>query len=98
MAKKRQPRYKKFIGFIYVGIAAILIYTVGTNTYRVFEQQQKYNQLEARKSKLEDEKKALAKTIDLLSDEDYVVRYARENYIFSKEGEEVVRLPESKKK
>ena len=40
------------------------------------------------------EKKSLSKEIELLSDDDYVTRYARDNYIFSKDGEEVVKLPE----
>jgi len=39
----------------------------------------------------------LKKEVSLLNDDDYVVRYAREHYIFSKDGEEVATLPETKK-
>lgn len=96
MAKSRQPKYKKFLGFIYVGISAVLIYTLTISVFRVIERRQNYVSLSEKKAELEKEKAELAKTVDLLSDEDYVVRYAREHYIFSKDGEEVVKLPESK--
>ena len=43
------------------------------------------------------EKKDLSEQVKLLNDDDYVARYARDHYIFSKDGEEVVKLPDSKK-
>lgn len=96
MAQNRQPKYKKFLGFIYVGISAVLIYTFAMGVFRVIEKRQDYAVLTEKKAALEKDKAELAKTVNLLSDEDYVVRYAREHYIFSKDGEEVVKLPESK--
>ncbi|MFR7590467.1 MAG: FtsB family cell division protein [Longibaculum sp.] len=97
MAKKKDARYKKFIGFIYLGISAILIYTLAINGYRVYQQRNEMIALETRKEKMEKEKKSLSQSVQLLNDDDYVVRYARDKYIFSKDGEEVVKLPESKK-
>ncbi len=96
MAKKKKG-YKQFIGFIYIGVSAILIYTLGMNVYRVVVQNQKLTVLQAQKNNLEKEKKELSREIELLNDSDYVARYARDNYIFSTEGEEVVKLPDSKK-
>lgn len=91
---KRQPKYKKFIGFIYVGISVVLIYLVVTAGYRVVNKTIEYDALVEQRDALMKEKKELAKEVELLADDDYVTRYARENYIFSKEGEEVVKLPE----
>ena len=34
--------------------------------------------------------------IELLNDDDYVARYARENYVFTREGEQVSIIPEVK--
>ncbi|MEG0276253.1 MAG: septum formation initiator family protein [Coprobacillus sp.] len=96
MAQNKQPKYRKFLGFIYVGISAILIYTLTMSVFRVIERRQDYAALTEKKAELEKDKAELAKTVELLDDEDYVVRYAREHYIFSKDGEEVVKLPESK--
>lgn len=96
MAKKKGTGYKKFIGFIYIGVSAILIYTLVVNGIRVYHQRQEFMKLQAQKTQLEEEKKKLAQLVELLEDDDYVARYARDNYIFSKDGEEVVKLPESK--
>lgn len=97
MAKKKGKGYKKFIGFIYLGISAILIYTLGINAYRVLGQKSVMTQLESKKAELLKEKKELSEQVELLNDDDYAARYARDNYIFSKDGEEVVKLPDSKK-
>lgn len=97
MAKKKEPKYKKFVGFIYIGVSAILIYTLYTSAIRVNKQRVELDKLEDRKAELIAEKEALSEEVELLGDDDYVARYARENYIFSKDGEEVVKLPESKK-
>lgn len=99
MAKQTKTKakgYRKFVGFIYIGISAVLIYTLVINGYRVFEQKNQVVKLEKRKAELEEEKKSLAQEVELLNDDDYVARYARDNYIFSKDGETVVKLPDSK--
>ncbi len=99
MAKKRtiKRKYRKLLGLVYLGISAIFIYTLCINAFRVIDQQKELTRLEERKTELEKEKKALSQEVELLNDDDYVARYARDNYVFSKDGEEVVRLPESKK-
>ena len=38
--------------------------------------------------------KDLQNEVSLLNDDDYVTRYARENYVFTKDGEQVVILPD----
>ena len=97
MANKTKPRYKKFVGFLYIGISAILIYTLAINALRVVNQRQHLIQLQEKRDELEKEKEALAKEVELLNDDEYVARYARDNWIFSEEVEEVVKLPDSKK-
>ena len=95
MAKKqKQPKYKKFLGFIYIGLAAVLVYTLGVNALRVYKQKQEYNSLFAQRDSLLKEKEEISNEVKLLSDDDYVTRYARDHYIFSKDGEEVIKLPE----
>ena len=93
MAKKQgRPKYRKLMGFLYIGIAAILIYALSINVLRVFEQRVEYNALVEKKNSLAKEKKNLSKEVELLGDDDYATRYARDNYIFSKDGEEVLGL------
>lgn len=98
MAKtKKKSRYGKFISILYIGIVAVFVYVLFINVCRVIEQKQSYSELVERRDALLKEKKSLSKEVKLLSDDDYVTRYARDNYIFSKDGEEVVKLPDTKK-
>lgn len=96
MAKGR-PKIKKFIGFVYIAIASVMLYSLVINVQRVYQRQQDLTQLEERRNTLQKEKEELKEEVELLNDEDYVVIYAREHYIFTKDGEEVATLPETKK-
>lgn len=94
---KRKPRFMKLMGFVYIAMALVMLYSLGLSVLRVYEQKTELTRLEEQRNLLLKEKNALSEEVALLDDEDYVVRYAREHYIFSKEGEEVATLPESKK-
>ncbi len=94
---KRKPAWKKLIGFGYMAIALVMLYSLGLSFQRVYKAKNELTSLEEKRDLLMAEKKELAEEVELLNDEDYVVRYAREHYIFSKDGEEVATLPESKK-
>ena len=95
MAKKKRFKYRKFLGFIYLAVSIALIYGLSVSVVRVYKENLAYKELVSKRDELLLEKQQLSKEVELLSDDDYVIRYARDNYIFSKEGEEVVKLPES---
>ena len=97
MAKKKKFKFKKLMGFVYFGLAVSLIYYFSINAIRVINEKKEYDELVQKRDALLLEKENLTKEVELLSDDDYVTRYARDNYIFSKDGEQVVKLPESKK-
>lgn len=85
------------MGFVYLGLAISLIYYFSVNAIRVIHEKDAYEELVKRRDALLVEKAELTKEVELLVDEDYVTRYARDNYIFSKDGEQVIKLPESTK-
>ena len=93
MAKK-----KRKMGNIYglVFISAFLIYTLIAKVQHIQAEKATYQKLVVQEKELKKEKAKLAKEVDSLNDSDYVVRYARSHYIFSKNGEEVIILPENK--
>ena len=45
-------------------------------------------------NKLKEKEEELNKTVTKLSNPDYVARYAREKYLYSKDGEIIIRIPE----
>ncbi|PXW88461.1 cell division protein DivIC [Streptohalobacillus salinus] len=58
------------------------------------QKQTEYEVLQEEMNTLETEETALKEEIQLLQDEDYVLRIAKTNYFFTKEGEIVFKLTE----
>lgn len=95
MAKKKR-RMGNIYGIVFIVISAFLIYTLIAKVQHIQAEQATYQKLAVQEKELKKEKEKLAKEVDSLNDSDYVVRYARSHYIFSKNGEEVIILPENK--
>lgn len=74
-----------------IGCALMII--LFSSTVNVLQRQDEIAVLEKQKQAVEKEKTELQNEVELLSDEDYVARYARENYIFSRDGEQVSIIP-----
>lgn len=70
-----------------------LLLTLFNSMIMVYQHQDEVAVLKKQKAAVVKEKKALENEIDLLNDEDYVARYARENYVFTREGEQVSIIP-----
>ena len=62
--------------------------------YRYYQNKQILHDLQEEKIRLEEESSRLSRQLELLDDENYVTRYARKYWVFTKEGEKVVTLPE----
>ena len=60
----------------------------------VFSGTAEIDKLEKEVAIVKKEKNDLQNEVSLLNDDDYVTRYARENYVFTKDGEQVVILPD----
>ena len=102
MAKSRQvPKTAKrrlaILGPIAIFLIGYCIFTVVTTTTSLYslhnENQKLTNKLENLKSKANNLKTEITK----LQDKDYVARYARENYLYTKHGEYVNKIDDTKK-
>ena len=87
-----------FFGIISLAVITYCFVSLGTYTYKIFtlsnEKKKLENELIEKKEKEED----LANEIDRLKDPDYLARYARENYSYSKDGEYIIKIDEEEKK
>ena len=81
MTKKRLKKVYKPMAYIFIGCS--LIYILLSQAMSVFSRTAEIDKLEN-----------LQNEVSLLNDDDYVTRYARENYVFTKDGEQVVILPD----
>ena len=50
-------------------------------------------ELDKQVAKLTDEEEKLKDQVSKLKDPEYIARYAREKYLYSKEGEFIIKLP-----
>lgn len=106
MAKKVVKKKKKigkrakgrlFLAFIFFGaIISALSYKFFYNVKLIREIQEEKKFLEEQLVKLEEEEKVLSSDIEKLKDPAYIAIYAREKYLYSKDGELIIRLPDDK--
>ena len=73
------------IGFVFVSVYKIV--------NQIFEKYKEADELEKRIATLTLEEEELNNEINKLQDKDYLARYAREKYFYSKNGELIIRIP-----
>ena len=102
MAKKKinkRARTRMFFAFIIFGsIITSLSYSFFSNVSKIIEIKNEKQALNEKLVSLQDEEDKLNSDIKKLKDPEYVARYAREKYMYSKEGELIIRLPDDEDK
>ena len=100
MAKRKCSKKTKsriFLSFIIFGaVICSLSYNFFTNISKIVEIKQEKRDLNNKLVNLKEEEETLNSDIKRLEDPDYVARYAREKYLYSKEGELIIRIPDDK--
>lgn len=98
---KKHKRYtakttgRMIIIFLFFGaVISTLGYTLINNLYRVNEMKKELEELDKEKVSLLEKEEELEADIKRLSDPEYIARYAREKYLYSKEGEIILRMDE----
>lgn len=97
VVKKSSKRAKRriFFSFIVFGtIIGSLSYSFFTNISKMIEINNEKQALNDRLVQLKEEEEVFNSDIKKLNDPDYVARYAREKYLYSKEGELIIRIPD----
>ena len=98
MKMTRQAR-ARLLFFTPFCILAILVFAfkLGSYTKTIYDLQNETNKLEKLYNSLQDEGDNLKTEITKLHDPEYIARYAREHYDYSKEGEIIIKIADSKK-
>jgi cell division protein DivIC len=92
ISKKAKLRILLF--FIFGGIIGSLSYSFFSNVNKIVSIKKEKQVLNDRIAELTDEEKVLNSDIKKLEDPEYVARYAREKYLYSKDGELIIRIPD----
>ena len=96
---KRVPKASKrrltLLGPLSLGIIIYFLFTVGVYSYRLINLSIEEKNLKEKLVSLQAEEESLKIEIQKLKDPDYLARYARENYLYSKDGEYIIKLDET---
>ena len=91
--KKTKARILIFLPVCLIVLGAIFL-TIGSYWVKIFDKYQEKKNLENEILALKEKEEELKVEVDRLEDPDYVARFAREKYMYSKDGEIILRLPE----
>lgn len=96
MAQKRVTRASKrrllFFGTISVVTIFYFIFSVFNYAMNIYRLQKEERELTQNLTSLKSDEKRLKTEIEKLKDPEYLARYARENYLYSKDGEIVIKV------
>ena len=97
---RRKNKKKKLGPFLLLCFSfTVIIFTTFT-IFRywtmIYNKYQEKNELKKELASLKDKEEELVSDVNKLQDADYVARYAREKYFYSKDGEYILKIPEDK--
>lgn len=97
--KQAKSKVKKTRRVLFLGIGSLVVivvttFTIGKYWVEIFEKYQEKKELEEQLVQLKEKEEELRLDADKLQDPDYVARYAREKYLYSKDGEFIIKIPE----
>lgn len=100
MSKKIPKKSKKRL--IIFGIPCLIIilyflFQLAFYMYKIYDLKKEQRRLKDEYSELKINEKELRTEIDKLNDPDYIARYARETYSYSKNGEYIIKLKDNEK-
>ena len=90
---KKTKRRLFTIFLITLTIATLFLINVGKMFFQIMEKRKEEAFLIEELKRLENEEAYLKVVVEKLNDPDYVARYARERYLYSKDGEITIRIP-----
>lgn len=93
--KSANKQDKNRIAFLLVAVVlfiVILISTVFNDVLQIYRNKNQTEELNIRKQELLEEEKSLKSEVIKLQDPDYIARYAREKYLYTKDGERILTI------
>ena len=100
MAKKKRKKIRKFrtrmVLFVPIclSLIVILVVTIGKYWVDIVNKYQENERLSKELVTLKEKELELKIDVEKLQDPEYLERYAREKYLFTKDGEIVLKLPD----
>ena len=94
MKRKQVKRNFLIISLIYLVLGFLLMQTVAKTAYELYTKTKEKKEFQEELSLLKEKEDELKGQVNKLQDPDYIARYAREKYLYSKDGEIIIRIPD----
>lgn len=91
---KKMRRRMLLFGVSSIAIIVATTFTIGRYWVEIYDKYQENKNLEKELLELKDKEAKLRLDAERLQDPDYIARYAREKYLYSKDGEYIIKIPE----
>lgn len=92
--KVKAKRRMLVLGFTSIFVIVAMTFTVGKYWVEIFEKYQEKQNLDKELTSLKEKEEELKVDANKLQNPDYIARYAREKYLYSKDGEFILQIPE----
>ncbi|MBQ9018802.1 MAG: septum formation initiator family protein [Bacilli bacterium] len=94
ISRKKAKRRMLLLGFSSILIIFVMTFTIGKYWIEIYEKYQEKKELEKELTSLKEKEEELKVDANKLQNPDYIARYAREKYLYSKDGEFILQIPE----
>lgn len=94
MNKKKIKRKILFLTIIFLAVGSILVKSIFETSIQIYNKQKEKKEFLTMLENLKEKEEELNSVVTKLSNPDYVARYAREKYLYSKDGEIIIRIPD----
>ena len=92
--KMKRTRRMLLLGLGSIAIIITMTLTIGKYWVDIFDKYKEKQELEEKLAELQAQEKELKLDANKLQDPDYIARYAREKYSYSKDGEFIIKIPQ----
>ena len=93
-SKKKRNRRMLLLGLGSIAIIITMTLTIGKYWVEILDKYNEKKDLDEELTSLKEREEQLKVDANKLQDPDYIARYAREKYSYSKDGEFIIKIPE----
>lgn len=90
--KKKHEKSNMFQASVFVFLLALAIYSIAVNGIKYWGNENEKNKLAKQLKSLKEEEVELKKNMAQMESPDYIAKYAREKYFYSKPNEIIIKL------
>ena len=92
-SSRKKRRRLLILGTFSIVTIAFTTYTMGKYWVKIYEKKNEKTELLVQLKKLKKKESSLRADANKMKDKEYIARYAREKYLYSKDGEFILRIP-----